>query len=673
MDFTTSIDLLVSPLIDDSIEYPMPDDSDALASRLAVSEPNNGMGRYSAVIQSVVETIYGVIPCRFVVYHGLDKSRQRQIVYGGCRLPDDYPAVSPLAGKIGYEAIVCAGCKTVSFQELQNSQFAATDPEISHYQLKAYLGTAMYLNNETIGILAVYHDRSQQYDAVHSTFIEQMAHLLSHAVERYEIETRLTRKINNYKLITAISATAVTAPPDKFLQYCLKKIGRWVQADGAAFFWANSETYQITERFEYWSSVSTAGIPVVEPRALNSLNIARDVLTEQKPVFCSDKAVLNSAQMKELFQGRDITLAIFLPLCSQKKTLGVCCLHFSGKIEAWEQENLEALIIVMGIIANWRKTRSISNELDESQALNSLILQLSPTAIYSVDFRTNRLISMNDYFIQYSEFTEEELKAMNPEELLVPESRESYRRRMVDAIAGRELPNNIEYQIRTKSGTQRWARMQVRFIYEDGQLARSVVVAHDITEQKKVMQELSDYRKKLEALVEERTRALSDTNKRLQQEIAIRTRTAKQLNMKSERLKELNTAMGVLLDKRKEDRLMAQEHLQVNMRQLVDPYLERLSESGLTSVQRQLLDVVRMNIKEVVGTPIADVSEKYYIFSPSELQVANLIKNGKTTKEIAHFMRLSTRTVESYRNSIRKKLGLQNRRVNLRTYLSSKE
>ena len=116
------------------------------------------------------------------------------------------------------------------------AQYAATDPEIPRYQLKAYLGTATFLNKETIGILAVYHDRPQRYDAAQSTFLEQMAHLLSQAVERYDVEARLTRKINNYKLITAISATAVTAPPDKSLQYCLKKIGRWVQADGAAFF-----------------------------------------------------------------------------------------------------------------------------------------------------------------------------------------------------------------------------------------------------------------------------------------------------------------------------------------------------------------------------------------------------------------------------------------------------
>jgi DNA-binding CsgD family transcriptional regulator len=188
-----------------------------------------------------------------------------------------------------------------------------------------------------------------------------------------------------------------------------------------------------------------------------------------------------------------------------------------------------------------------------------------------------------------------------------------------------------------------------------------------------MMQELDDYRERLETLVMKRTRALSETNRKLHTEIAIRTHTAKQLHLKTERLKELNTAMGVLLDKRDEDRLLIEENIRVNLKQLVEPYIERMASSGLNPTQRQLLEVIRMNINEVIGSPLANVSAKYYIFSPGELQVANLIRNGKTTKDIARLLRLSSRTVESYRNSIRKKLGLKNRRVNLRTYLSSQD
>jgi DNA-binding CsgD family transcriptional regulator len=111
----------------------------------------------------------------------------------------------------------------------------------------------------------------------------------------------------------------------------------------------------------------------------------------------------------------------------------------------------------------------------------------------------------------------------------------------------------------------------------------------------------------------------------------------------------------------------------VNLVQLIEPYLDRLDRSELTAPQQQLLSVIRTNLNEVIGSPMPELSAKYYIFSPGELQVANLIRKGRTTKETAALLNISARTVESYRNSIRRKLGLKNKRVNLKTYLSSKE
>ena len=58
-------------------------------------------------------------------------------------------------------------------------------------------------------------------------------------------------------------------------------------------------------------------------------------------------------------------------------------------------------------------------------------------------------------------------------------------------------------------------------------------------------------------------------------------------------------------------------------------------------------------------------------FTPTELQVANLVKQGKITKEIASILIVSEATVNFHRKNLREKFGLKNKRVNLRAYLLS--
>ena len=56
-------------------------------------------------------------------------------------------------------------------------------------------------------------------------------------------------------------------------------------------------------------------------------------------------------------------------------------------------------------------------------------------------------------------------------------------------------------------------------------------------------------------------------------------------------------------------------------------------------------------------------------FTPIEMRIVGYIKEDKTTKEIGQLLNLSPRTVEYYRDKIRKKLGLKSKNVNLRSYL----
>ncbi|MCA1785261.1 MAG: helix-turn-helix transcriptional regulator [Desulfobacteraceae bacterium] len=57
--------------------------------------------------------------------------------------------------------------------------------------------------------------------------------------------------------------------------------------------------------------------------------------------------------------------------------------------------------------------------------------------------------------------------------------------------------------------------------------------------------------------------------------------------------------------------------------------------------------------------------------TPTEVQVADLIKAGKTSKEIAGVLNISARSVNFHRVNIRRKLHIHGSKTNLRTFLLS--
>jgi PAS domain S-box-containing protein len=145
----------------------------------------------------------------------------------------------------------------------------------------------------------------------------------------------------------------------------------------------------------------------------------------------------------------------------------------------------------------------------------------------------------------------------------------------------------------------------------------------------------------------------------------------RELAIKSRHLEEVNTALRVLLEKREEDRSEIEGKIEYNLRELVLPYLEKLKKTSLNEKQASYLKVAESNLENIVSPFSKSLSEKFLNLTPTELQVANLIQQGRSTKEIAQLLFVSNRTVESHRKGIRKKLNLNNRKANLRSHLTT--
>jgi len=145
------------------------------------------------------------------------------------------------------------------------------------------------------------------------------------------------------------------------------------------------------------------------------------------------------------------------------------------------------------------------------------------------------------------------------------------------------------------------------------------------------------------------------------------------LREKTRHLEEVNIALRVLLKQRNEDRAELGENMILNIKEMITPYVEKLKASGLSPSQKTFTEIIESNLANIISPFIGKLSSKYYGLTPMEIKVATCVKDGKTNKDMAELFYLSTSTILTHRHHIRSKLGLKNKKINLRSHLLSLE
>jgi PAS domain S-box-containing protein len=154
-------------------------------------------------------------------------------------------------------------------------------------------------------------------------------------------------------------------------------------------------------------------------------------------------------------------------------------------------------------------------------------------------------------------------------------------------------------------------------------------------------------------------------------ELRVAERT-KELQNKTENLMEVNTALKVLLKKQDVDRTEFEEKVVANVKELVLPYVEKIKKRAVNDGKlNAYLEVLEANLNSIISPFSHKLSSKFYNLTSTEIAVAKLVKQGRSTKQIADILSASNKTIETHRLNIRKKLGLTNKKANLRTYLLS--
>jgi PAS domain S-box-containing protein len=204
----------------------------------------------------------------------------------------------------------------------------------------------------------------------------------------------------------------------------------------------------------------------------------------------------------------------------------------------------------------------------------------------------------------------------------------------------REEHSRLDFRIVHRSGDTRWISHNCRTVHDgEGNFLGRRMSNRDITQSKRFERELEVQRLEL---VE-----------------------------KTGHLERANHALKAMLDHREIERQSIEASIMANLKRHVLPYTDQLAGMHLGPKAQSCLEIINRNIEELITPMNTSLTTAYQTLTPVETAVADLIRLGKGTKEIASLQNISPSTVAIHRNKIRKKLGLVNSKTNLQSYLRS--
>lgn len=158
-------------------------------------------------------------------------------------------------------------------------------------------------------------------------------------------------------------------------------------------------------------------------------------------------------------------------------------------------------------------------------------------------------------------------------------------------------------------------------------------------------------------------------------EINITTRKGIELKLeqKADELKEMNTALKVLLKRRELDKDEIEQNIFSNYQTLLTPIIQNLKNTRIQENQEEIIKILELRLQNILSPFSKKLSDKLINLTPTEIHVAQLIKSGKSNKEISQILNCSFHTVSRHRDAIRAKTNLKNKKINLRSFLLSLE
>jgi PAS domain S-box-containing protein len=224
-----------------------------------------------------------------------------------------------------------------------------------------------------------------------------------------------------------------------------------------------------------------------------------------------------------------------------------------------------------------------------------------------------------------------------------------------------------EYRIIVSSGEVKWIASFVKpILLGEGTNQGILVSSFDITPYRECVIQLEQknkiLRKRNEDLVKQLSEAYCDIEHNKNKMIA-----------HNKELLETNNALRVLAKNMEQIKKSTEDRLINDIYKNIYPLVSKLNEADTKKTRTRLIDSLTYKIDELCQTLNSEKSNRLIKFlTTTEIMVAALIKEDLRSSEIAKELKMSVATVKTHRRNIRRKLKIQNSRINLANYLKLK-
>jgi PAS domain S-box-containing protein len=320
--------------------------------------------------------------------------------------------------------------------------------------------------------------------------------------------------------------------------------------------------------------------------------------------------------------------------------------HYNEKLDKWFEIRDQAIewtnnkLVRLEMATDVTSRKQAEKDLRESRILFKALIDNTPAIIFMKNLEGR-------YFLVNRKC--EEVLGIKNEDIVGKKTHEILPADVADQFVANDKKvietgshQNVEETIPIADGVITVLSTQFPLRNSTGEMYGICGISTDITERKYLENKLKKLNMELEDKIKKRTTDLED----------------------------MNAALKVLLKKNERDKSDIEEKILSNYESVILPFIAKLKNDVPEKKHETLLDIIEFNLKEVTSEFSKKLKDPMQCLTPAEIQIAVMVKQGLTNKEIANVLNISVRTVTSHRDAMRTKLGIKNQKINLRTYLN---